>query len=42
MLPEISHVVRLIQNERRKTGRIDLEASEMALRLAMHDAGAET
>lgn len=30
----------MIQNERRKTGRIDLEATETALRLVMHDAGA--
>lgn len=32
--------MRVIQNEHRKTGRIDLEAVEMALRLVMHDAGA--
>ena len=30
----------MIQNEHRKTGRIDLEATETALRLVMHDAGA--
>ena len=30
----------MIQNEHRKTGRIDLEATETALRLVMHAAGA--
>ena len=30
----------MIQNEQRKTGRIDLEAAETALRIAMHEAGA--
>jgi hypothetical protein len=30
----------MIQNEHRKTGRIDLEATETALRLVMRDAGA--
>lgn len=30
----------MIQNEQRKTGRIDLEATETALRLVLHDAGA--
>ena len=30
----------MIQSEHRKTGRIDLEATETALRLVMHDAGA--
>jgi hypothetical protein len=30
----------VIFQERRKTGRLDLEATEMALRAAMHHAGA--
>ena len=30
----------MIQSEQRRTGRIDLEAVEMGLRLVMHDAGA--
>jgi hypothetical protein len=32
--------LRVISNGRRKTGRLDLEASEMAVRSAMHHAGA--
>ena len=32
--------MRLIFQERRKTGRLDLEATEMAMRSAMHHAGA--
>jgi len=32
--------LRVIFNERRKTGRLDLEAIEMAMRSAMHQAGA--
>jgi len=32
--------LRLIFNDRRKTGRLDLEAIEMAVRSAMHQAGA--
>jgi hypothetical protein len=32
--------LRVIFNARRKTGRLDLEAIEMAVRSAMHQAGA--
>jgi hypothetical protein len=32
--------LRTIFNGRRKTGRLDLEAVEMAVRSAMHQAGA--
>ncbi|MDP3000247.1 MAG: hypothetical protein Q8N47_22370 [Bryobacterales bacterium] len=32
--------MRVIFNARRKTGRLDLEAIEMAVRSAMHQAGA--
>jgi hypothetical protein len=32
--------LRLIFQERRNTGRLDLEATEMAMRSAMHHAGA--
>jgi hypothetical protein len=34
--------LRVIFNERRKTGRLDLEAVERAVRSAMHQAGAVT
>ncbi len=33
-------MLRVIFQDRRKTGRLDLEATEMALRSAMHHAGA--
>jgi hypothetical protein len=32
--------LRVIFNDRRRTGRLDLEAIEMAVRSAMHQAGA--
>jgi hypothetical protein len=37
---EVSSLVRLVFQEQRKTGRLDLEAVEMALRAALHQAGA--
>jgi len=37
---EIDQLLRVIFQERRKTGRLDLEATEMALRSALHHAGA--
>jgi hypothetical protein len=37
---EVSRLLITIFNERRKTGRLDLEAVEIALRSAMHEAGA--
>ncbi len=37
---EVDQLLRVIFQERRKTGRLDLEATEMALRSAMHRAGA--
>jgi hypothetical protein len=36
----VSALLRLVFEERRKTGRLDLEAVEMAMRAAMHRAGA--
>src|ERR1035438_4546549 len=36
----MSALLRLVFEEQRKTGRLDLEAVEMALRAAMHRAGA--
>lgn len=40
MAREVEHLLQLIFSERGKTGRLDLEAIEMALRSAMHQAGA--
>ena len=37
---EVDQWLRVIFNSRRKTGRLDLEASEMLVRSAMHQAGA--
>jgi hypothetical protein len=37
---EVDQLLRVIFQERRKTGRLDLEAIEMAVRSAMHHAGA--
>ena len=37
---EVDPLLRVICNGRRKTGRLDLEAIEMAVRSAMHPAGA--
>lgn len=37
---EIDQLLRLIFQERRQTSRLDLEATEMALRSALHHAGA--
>ena len=37
---EIDQLLRVIFQERRQTGRLDLEATEMAMRSAMHHAGA--
>lgn len=37
---EVSALLRLIFEDQRKTGRLDLEAVEMAMRAAMHRAGA--
>src|SRR5712692_4444240 len=37
---EVDQLLRVIFQERRKTGRLDLEAVEMAVRSAMHQAGA--
>lgn len=36
----MSALLRLVFEEQRKTGRLDLEAVEMAMRAAMHRAGA--
>lgn len=40
MTREVEHFLRLFFGERRQRGRVDLEAVEMALRSAMHRAGA--
>jgi hypothetical protein len=37
----VSALLRLVFEEQRKTGRLDLEAVEMAMRAAMHRAGAQ-
>jgi hypothetical protein len=37
---EVGQLLRVIFNDRRKTGRLDLETIEMAMRSAMHRAGA--
>jgi hypothetical protein len=37
---EVNQLLQVIFQERRKTGRLDLEATEIALRSAMHHAGA--
>lgn len=37
---EVEHLLRLIFCERHKSGRLDLEAVEMATRSAMHQTGA--
>ena len=37
---EVDQLLRVIFNDRRRTGRLDLEAIEMAVRSAMHQAGA--
>src|SRR5487761_2351227 len=39
---EVSTLLRLVFEEQRKTGRVDLEAVEMAMRAAMHRAGAQS
>jgi len=36
---EVDRLLRVIFQERRKTGRLDLEATEMALRSGLHQAG---
>lgn len=40
MAREVEHLLQLIFSERGKTGGLDLEAIEMAMRSAMHQAGA--
>jgi hypothetical protein len=40
MAREVVQLLRVIFQERRKTGRFDLEATEMAMRSALHHAGA--
>ena len=40
MAREVDQLLRVIFTDRRKTGRLDLEAIEMAVRSAMHHAGA--
>ena len=40
MAREIEQLLRLIFGERRKPGRLDFEAIEMAIRSALHQAGA--
>jgi len=40
MACEVDQLLRVIFQRRRKTGRLDLEATEMALRSALHRAGA--
>lgn len=40
MAREVNELLRVAFQERRKTGRLDLEATEMALRSALHRAGA--
>ena len=40
MAREVDQLLRIIFQERRQTGRLDLEATEMAMRAAMHQAGA--
>ena len=37
---EVSVLLPLVFQDQRKTGRLDLEAVEMAMRAAMHRAGA--
>src|SRR5258708_8007664 len=37
---EVNQLLRIIFQDRRKAGRLDLEAIEMAVRSAMHQAGA--
>ena len=37
---EVDQLLRVVFQERRKTGRLDLEATEMAVRSALHRAGA--
>src|SRR4029077_19907482 len=37
---EIEQFLRVVFQERRNTGRLDLEATEMAMRSALHRAGA--
>ena len=37
---ELEHLLQLTFSERGRTGRLDLEAIEMAMRSAMHQAGA--
>ena len=37
---EVDQLLRVVFQQRRKTGRLDLEATEMALRAALHRAGA--
>ena len=40
MAREVDQLLRVVFQQRRKTGRLDLEATEMALRAALHRAGA--
>jgi len=40
MTREVEQFLRVVFEERRKTGRLDLQATEMALRSALHRAGA--
>ena len=40
MAREVDQLLRVVFQQRRKTGRLDLEATEMALRSALHRAGA--
>jgi hypothetical protein len=40
MAGEVDQLLRVVFQQRRKTGRLDLEATEMALRAALHRAGA--
>ena len=40
MAREIDQLLRVIFQERRQTGRLDREATEMAIRSALHHAGA--
>ena len=37
---EVEQFLRVVFEDRRKTGRLDLEATEMAMRSALHRAGA--
>ena len=40
--PELEHLLQVIFQGQRKSGRLDLEAIEMLVRSVMHQAGAAT